>query len=180
MLGSCMVLPNSMIVQRPPICDTLEKSCQLLNIVCCFNIINCKNSRLCIVSVYRSPSTDAHAGLAELQHIVTELSLYSHHIIIAGDLNIDILSSSTIATAYSEFLSDNRLTQHITEPSRVTATTADHIITTSDVMVSFVHQLVGLSDHLVQFLHADLSDPQALMAFPHVFFEKLQARLPSH
>ena len=103
------------------------------------------------MSVYRSPSTDAHAGLAELQHIVTELSLCSHHIIIAGDLNIDTLSSSTIATAYSEFLSDNCLTQQITEPSRVTAPSATHIITTPDDMVSSVHHLVGLSNHLVQF-----------------------------
>ena len=91
-----MVLPNTMIVQRPPICDTLEKFCQLLNIVCCLLTAKIPSCALC--QCYCSPPTDAHAGLAELQHIVIELSLYSHHIIIAGDLNIDILSSSTFAT----------------------------------------------------------------------------------
>ena len=112
------------------------------------------------MSVYRSPSTDSRAGLNELQYIVTELSLVSHCIVIVGDFNIDLCSSSTVATAYSEFVSDNNLTQHITEPSRVTATSAtliDHVLTTPNVIVSSVYQSVGLSDHLVQILDADLS-----------------------
>jgi len=112
------------------------------------------------VSAYRSPSTDIRAGLDELQQIVTELSLHSKHIIIAGDLTIELLSSTSITTAYSDFLCDYNLTQHILEPSRVTATSAtliDHIITTHDIKVNSVQQCVGLSDHLVQFLDLDMS-----------------------
>ena len=113
-----------------------------------------------IVSVYRSPSTDGQAGLRELQHIVTELSLVCQYVVVAGDLNIDLCSSSTIATIYSEFVSDNNLIQHIAEPSRVTATSAtliDHILTTPNIVVDSVCQSVGLSDHLVQVLDANLS-----------------------
>ena len=36
-----MVIPNSVIVQQPPICDALEQSYRLLNIVCCFVTCNC-------------------------------------------------------------------------------------------------------------------------------------------
>ena len=111
------------------------------------------------MSVYRPPSTDSQAGLCELQHIVTELSLVCQYVVVAGDLNINLCSSSTIATAYSEFVSDNNLVQHIAEPSRVTATSAtliDHILTTPNIVVDSVCQSVGLSDHLVQILNANL------------------------
>ena len=151
--GSCLIIPNSLIVQQPPICETLEQSCRFLNIVCCF--VTCSCYQLCIVSIYRSPSTDSRAGLQELQHIITELSLVSKYIVIAGDFHIDLLSPSTITTVYSEFLSDYNSTQHIVEPSRVTSTSEtliDHILTTPNIVAYSMCQSVGLSDHLVQFL----------------------------
>ena len=100
--GSCIVVSNCMTIEWSFVCYHLEKSCQLLNLVCCF--INCnKGAKVCVVSVYRSPSTDFWF---ELQSVVSELLLYRHHIIIAGDLNVDLLSSSSIRTAYTEFLFD--------------------------------------------------------------------------
>ena len=95
--GSCMVISHSVIAKPPPIHDELKKFCQLLNVVCCFVTCNCY--QICIVSVYRSSCTDNQAGLCELQHIVTELSLVCQYVVAAGDLNIDLCSSSFIATA---------------------------------------------------------------------------------
>ena len=95
----------------------------------------------CIGVHKRIQYTDSQAGLHELQHIVTELSLVCQYVVVAGDLNIDLCSSSTIATAYSKFVSDDNLVQHIAEPSRVTATSAtltDHILTTPNIVVDFV------------------------------------------
>ena len=69
-------------------------------------------------------------------------------------------SSSTIATAYSEFVSDNNLVHHIAEPSRVTTTSAtliNHILTTPNIVVDSMCQSVDLSDHLVQILDASLA-----------------------
>ena len=40
--------------------------------------------------MYCSPSTDSLAGFREMQHIVTELSLVSQYVVVAGDLNIDL------------------------------------------------------------------------------------------
>ena len=112
-------------------CQYREKSCHLLNLVCC--LINCnKGVRASVVSVYRSPSTDFQADLIELQSVVSELLLCCQHVIIAGDLNVDILTNTTNSTAYVEFLTGYHLVQHISRPTRITGTSAtliDHILT---------------------------------------------------
>ena len=50
-------------------------------------------------------------------------------IIIADDLNIDLLTSNSISGAYTDFLPDYHLVQHASEPTRITdssATLIDH------------------------------------------------------
>ena len=51
--------------------------------------------------MYRSPSTDFQTGLVELQRVISELLLYCQWIIIAGDLNVDLLTSNSISVALS-------------------------------------------------------------------------------
>lgn len=53
------------------------------------------------MSVYHSPSTDICAGLDELKQVVTEFLVHSNHIIIAGDLNIDLGISTCDNAAYN-------------------------------------------------------------------------------
>lgn len=157
--GSCIIMSNSMTIERSFVCEHLEKSCQLLNLVCCF--INChKGVKVCVVSVYHSPSMDFRAGLIELQSVVSELLLYCQHIVIAGDLNVDLLTSTSASTAYAEFLTDYHLIQHISEPTRITSSSAtliDHILATPCTVVHSVYQSVGFSDHMVQFVDVNLS-----------------------
>ena len=69
--GSCLVISNAMTVERPPLCESLEKSCNALNVVCCF--IVCKCAKVAVLSVYRSPSTAVKAGLDNLRLIISEL-----------------------------------------------------------------------------------------------------------
>ena len=77
--GSCIIVSNFVSIERPSVCERLEKSCHLLNLVCCF--INCnKGVRASVVSVYRSPSTDFQAGLIELQSVISELLLCCQHV----------------------------------------------------------------------------------------------------
>ena len=72
--GSCIILLNSVTIEQPSVCEYLEKSCQLLNLVCCF--INChKDAKVCVASVYRYPSTDFQSGLVELRSVVSKLLL---------------------------------------------------------------------------------------------------------
>ena len=129
-----------------------------MNLVCCF--INChKGAKICVISVYRSPSTDFQTGLAELQRVISELLLYCQWIIIAGDLNVDLLTSNSISVAYTDFLTDYHLVQHVSEPTRITdssATLIDHIITIPCIVVHSTYKSVGLSDHMVQFVDVDL------------------------
>ena len=87
--GSCLIISRTLIVERPPICETLEKSCATLNVACRF-IVN-KTVRMAVVSAYCSPSTNVKVGMDELQSIVTELALQTDHLIIVGDFNIDLL-----------------------------------------------------------------------------------------
>ena len=101
--GSCIIVSNFVTIERPPVCENVENSCQLLNVVCCF-INSDKGAKVCIISVYRSPSTYFRAGLDELQSVLLELLLYCQHIIVAGDFNVDLLTQSSTGSVYTEFL----------------------------------------------------------------------------
>lgn len=105
---------------------------------------------MCVVSVHCSPSTDFWAGLVELQSVVSVLLLYCRHIIIAGDFkfNVNLLTSTSISTGYTEFLTDYHLIQHISEPTRITSTSAtliDHILATPCTQYSMFTQYVNQS-----------------------------------
>jgi len=108
--GSCLIISRTLVTERPPVCEKLEKSCITLNMVCCFVV--CKTVKMAVVSVYRSPSTNVKTAMDELQLIVTELTLQADHLIIAGDFNIDLLATSSVKVSYSNLLSDLHLVQH--------------------------------------------------------------------
>ena len=113
-----------------------------------------------MLSVYRSPSTNLQAGLIELQSVISESLLCCQHVIIAGDLNVDLLTTTANSTAYVEFLTDYHLVRHISGPTRITSTSAtliDHILTTPHVTVHSEYQSIGLSDHMIQFTDVDLA-----------------------
>ena len=151
-----MIVSDALIVERPPIWETLERSCCILNVVCCFAVY--KAVKMAVASVYRSPSTNVKAGLDELQLIITDLALHANHLIIAGDFNIDLLATSGICVTYINLLSDLHLVQYVSQPSRITpisSTLIDHIITSPNLTVNSMSQTVGLNDHPIQVLDID-------------------------
>ena len=84
------------------------------------------------------------------------------------------MTSTSASTAYAEFLTDYHLIQHISEPTRITSSSAtliDHILATPCTVVHSVYQSVGLSDHMVQFVDIDLSvvHPRPTTIFVHSF-----------
>ena len=89
----------------------------MLNVSCC--LISCKHHRIVVASVYRSPSVRCVDVISELQSIFLQLSSCAQHVILAGDFNIDLLSSSNMKSQYCDILTDFHVTQHILEPSRV-------------------------------------------------------------
>ena len=64
-------------------------------------------------------------------NIFSDLLTLTKLIVIVGDFNINLLSSSSSVTNYTNLLSDFQFTQHVTAPSRVTncsATLIDHLL----------------------------------------------------
>ena len=114
--GSCIFVSTLLQPERPSICDVIERSCSVINISSCFVI--CKYHRVAIVSVYRSPSTCCRSAITELRPVLLQLSASANYIIMAGDFNIDLLStSSSVSQEYGDLLVDFNLIQHIKEPS---------------------------------------------------------------
>ena len=59
--------------------------------VCCV----CACMRAC---VYQSPSNPMSIGLDDLGQLLSKLMLVSHYVVLAGDLNIDMLSTCAATT----------------------------------------------------------------------------------
>ena len=156
--GSCMFISSALTVHRPPPCIEIENTSQLLNVTCC--VINCKHSYVAVACVYRSPSTSVSDCLVEFRGIISALTSITKHIVIVGDININLFASSTAGiSSYTDLLSDFQLSQHVTAPTRVTessATLIDHLLTTPSLAVSRSYQTIGLSDHCCQVLEVDI------------------------
>ena len=150
--GSCIFVSTLLQPECPPICDVIERSCSVINISSCF--VTCKYHRVAVLSVYRSPSTCCSSAITELRSVLLQLSTSAKYIMMAGDFNVDLLSTNNSVTLdYVNLLADFNLSQHIIKPSRVcnhSATLIDHIIGSSSLQVSGVGQAIGLSDHNVQ------------------------------
>ena len=112
-----------------------------------------------MVSVYRSPSICTNDCLTEIIDMFTQVLSITSNVIIVGDFNFNLLSSSSIHKRYADILSDFNFIQHIVDPTHVvnlSATLIDHVLTTSSVEVLKTVQAVGLSDHRCQILEADI------------------------
>lgn len=126
--GSCIIISDNLQVHRPDVCSVIEQ-CNTLNVASCF--IKLHHLQVAIVSVYRPPSTNPQMGLEDLQYIFTHLSSMTSHFVLAGDLNIDLLQTSSVKYQYSDLLVDFHLVQRITQPSRyssASATLINHVI----------------------------------------------------
>ena len=95
-------------------------------------------------------------GLEDVQYIFTYLSSVTSHFVLAGDLNIDLLQTSSVKYQYSDLLVDFHLVQHITQPSRYSSISA--------TLIDHVH--AGVNDHQVQIVCLFLPVPKII---PHVF-----------
>ena len=129
--GSCLFIADVLKPEHPPVCDWIEQSLVSFNATCCF--VTCSPQKLAIVCVYRSPSIPMSIGLDDLGQLLSKLMLVSRHMVLAGDLNIDMLSTCAATTNHQDLFDDFNLVQHVSGPSRVTESSSsliDHIVTT--------------------------------------------------
>ena len=111
--GSCLFVPESLSPQHPQLCDDIEQSCVLLNVSCCF--LQCQHFKVAVASVYCSPSVDIEQCIGELFTLLSQLSTCTQYIILAGDLNIDLLQPTNHQRKYIDCLTDFQLVQLISD-----------------------------------------------------------------
>ena len=78
--------------------------------------------------------------------------------ILAGDMNIDLLKQSQVADEYLRILATFKLTQVIREPTRQAKTLIDHIATNipKKVVASEVLPCPEISDHDAPYIIANI------------------------
>lgn len=85
---------------------------------------------LCVVSVYRLPSTNAIQFVDELPDVINLVNKGEVRVF-AGDINIDVSEpNDSITNKYLNIMADNCFLSYINKPTRVTATsetTLDHV-----------------------------------------------------
>lgn len=131
-------------------------------------LLNCSQQKLAVVGVYQSPSLSASMCLDELGQLLSKLLLCSCHVILAGDINVNMMSDCAVSTNHLAMLNDFHLVQCVTGPSRVTDTSStliDHIVCTPAVLVLSVRQAIGVSDHRVQIANLDIIVQRPIPAF---------------
>jgi len=93
---SCMFVSSVLNPEHPSLCDEVEQMCTSLSVACC--IVTCKHHRITVVSVYHSPSIPVAACIGELRSVLLQLSFNVHYILIAGNFNINLLSTNDAST----------------------------------------------------------------------------------
>ena len=85
-----------------------------------------------VVNQPSSNETEKLAWLGKFEHIFSEVyTQWNGVIILAGDLNIDLLNGSKeLQRRYKDILHSFSLRQHITSPTRKSKTLMDHVIST--------------------------------------------------
>ena len=129
--GSSLFVSSDLHNLSRLICAGLWQMNIVLNVCCC--LIICKGCCIAIVSMYRSPSVSIQSAVNNLHLVLLGLLPHVNSFIIAGDVNINLLTTSCDKENYTNLLSDFYLQQHVCHPTRVTessATLIDHVITT--------------------------------------------------
>lgn len=107
-----------------------------------------------ILSIYRPPASNFNAFQLIFEDILRIICKSKQSIIICGDFNIDLLSSSSEKTNFIALLKSFNLTHLFLEPTRVTPTSAtciDNVIVNCRSKVLNNKQIVGVrSDHRAQ------------------------------
>ena len=116
--GSCLFISKTLSIERTAMCSDIEGSCQFLNMSCCF--VLCDHARLAVVSIYRSPSANAKDCFLELHSVFSQLLSCTAYVVVVGDLNVDLLKSSSVQAEYINLFADFQFTQHVAQPTRIT------------------------------------------------------------
>lgn len=111
-----------------------------------------RHSKILLGVFYQPNFDDASKAewLSKVDIILDKVvSQWRGHIVITGDMNINLLENSQITTVYNDILDSHNLVQHVTKPTRRGTTLIDHFITNAQCKVKLcdVTPTPEISDH---------------------------------
>ncbi|XP_057296305.1 uncharacterized protein LOC130625270 [Hydractinia symbiolongicarpus] len=123
-----------------------------------------RHSKILLGVFYQPNFDDASKAewLSKVDIILDKVvSQWRGHIVITGDMNINLLENSQITTVYNDILDSHNLVQHVTKPSRRGTTLIDHFITNAQCKPRFKYirdyKNYILNDYVTDFSQLPLS-----------------------
>jgi hypothetical protein len=140
------------IISIPAINDLLMKK----EFECCISFFRIFNFQFVLVGIFRSPISDVKIFLNKLDALIQILTKKYKHIVIAGDLNINILKTTKISTSLKNVLQVHGFKFMVDFPTRVDGSSCsaiDNVLTNiDDGMLKITGLITELSDHDGQLL----------------------------
>ena len=103
--------------------------------------------KLVVVSIYRPPETSLNETMNDLELILNQLD--AEEVLLAGDVNINLLAENSFKQKYLDKILKHNLTQTVQCPTRITvnsSTLIDHVLSNIPTIRSFTTHHC-LADH---------------------------------
>jgi exonuclease III len=151
--GTCIYVHNSL----KTININLDKYCYDKDIEACAVYLNTTCTRICVLSVYRSPNSNYNLFLEKLELILQKLCKTNVKVVICGDINVNYMENGQKKVKLDDMLSSYKLNSVIDFPTRIgknTATIIDNIFLDPLQFIDYdiFAMSNGLSDHEAQML----------------------------
>lgn len=157
--GGVMILSKEGVECRQLVLPSINSLCEDKKIEFCLTMYIFKSIQIVVVGIYRSPSSNVFEFLEKLNLLVLRILHKFKYIVIAGDLNINILKDSTESREFKSLIRSHGITYTVDFPTRycdTTQTCIDNILTNIPKKMLQVEGLVThLSDHDAQILEID-------------------------
>ncbi|KAK9687362.1 hypothetical protein QE152_g36505 [Popillia japonica] len=144
--------------------EEINKLSRLNVFECCGAEIFVNKRKVVVLCVYRPPSSDVSEFILHFENALTVSLQLSSFVFIAGDFNVNILEQSASERYFTDVLDSCSFKITITEPSRVTETSAtclDNILVPSHIFDDINCKKVmptGYSDHFAQLVTSHTSE----------------------
>lgn len=142
-------------------------------------ILKMRGVKLCVAIVYRPPHVSYTCLGSLFQALFVDIAVQVDYAVCLGDINVDLLSNSCHEAKYlCRLLRLHSIVQHVTEPTRVTASSAtliDHIITDKamqlkrcgviDASAVLDHRNKKITDHKLIYCELELKREKPTVKF---------------
>lgn len=161
--GGVMILSGEGLSGKPVVVPVANNLCEDKIFEFCAVKYKLENVQFIVVGLYRSPSSDPFIFLNRLNLLITLLLKRTKFIILAGDININVLVSSKEHSELKNILRAHGLNYLIKFPTRVCSTTStciDNFMTNFPIDQTKVEGIISnLSDHDAQILEINTNTP---------------------